>query len=60
MAARSTPEEASSLLTFLFLKDFVYLFMRETQREAELYTEEEAGSLQGLIQDLIPESGITT
>ena len=35
-----------STLTCLF-KDFIYLFMRDTQREAETQAEGEAGSLQG-------------
>ena len=30
-------------MTLLFFKDFIYLFMRETEREAE----GEAGSMQG-------------
>ena len=32
---------------FLFFRDFIYLFMRDTQREAETQAEEEAGSLWG-------------
>ena len=35
------------ILRFLFLKDFTYLFMRDTEREAETQAEGEAGSLQG-------------
>ena len=35
------------ILRFLFLKDFTYLFMRDTQREAEMQAEGEAGSMQG-------------
>ena len=31
----------------IFKKDFIYLFMRNTQREAETQAEGEAGSLQG-------------
>ena len=31
----------------LFFKDFIYLFMRDTEREAETQAEGEAGSLQG-------------
>ena len=31
----------------LFFKDFYYLFMRDTQREAETQAEGEAGSLWG-------------
>ena len=31
---------------YYFLKDFIYLFMRDTQREVETQAEEEAGSLQ--------------
>ena len=35
-------------LYFLFLKkDFIYLFMRDIEREAETLAEGEAGSLQG-------------
>ena len=30
-----------------FFKDFIYLFMRDTQREAETQVEGEAGSMQG-------------
>ena len=30
---------------FIFLKGFIYLFMRDTEREAETQTEGEAGSL---------------
>ena len=30
-----------------FFKDFIYLFMRETRREAETQAEGEAGSSQG-------------
>ena len=30
----------------IFLKDFIYLFTRDTQREAEAQAEGEAGSLQ--------------
>ena len=29
----------------IFLKDFIYLFMRDTQREAETQAEGEAGSM---------------
>ena len=32
---------------FLFFKDFIYLFMRDTEREAETQAEGEAGSMQG-------------
>ena len=34
-------------LSFFFFKDFIYLFMRDTQREAETQAEGEAGSTQG-------------
>ena len=37
----------SFLLFFFFFKDFIYLFMRETEREAETQAEGEAGSMQG-------------
>ena len=33
--------------TFLFLKYFIYLFIRVTEREAETQAEGEAGSMQG-------------
>ena len=33
--------------SFLFFKDFIYVFMRDTEREAETQAEGEAGSLQG-------------
>ena len=33
-------------LFLLFLKDFIYLFMREREREAETQAEGEAGSMQ--------------
>ena len=32
---------------FILFKDFIYLFMRFTHREAEIHAEGEAGSLQG-------------
>ena len=32
---------------YIFFKDFIYLFMRDTQREAETQAEGEAGSMQG-------------
>ena len=32
---------------FLFLKDFIYLFIRDREREEETWTEREAGSLWG-------------
>ena len=32
---------------FIYLKDFIYLFMRDTQREAETQAEGEAGLIQG-------------
>ena len=32
---------------FFFKKDFIYSFMRDTQREAETQAEGEAGSLRG-------------
>ena len=35
------------LFFFFFLKDFIYLFMRDTEREAEIQAEGEAGSMQG-------------
>ena len=35
------------LVQKLFFKDFIYLFMRDTEREAETQAEGEAGSLWG-------------
>ena len=32
---------------FFFFKDFIYLFMRDTEREAETQAEGEADSMQG-------------
>ena len=37
----------SFFLSFFFFKDFIYLFMRDTEREAETQAEGEAGSMQG-------------
>ena len=34
-------------LFFHLFKDFIHLFMRDTQREAETQAEGEAGSMQG-------------
>ena len=31
---------------YFFFKDFIYLFMRDTEREAETQAEGEAGSMQ--------------
>ena len=38
--------QMDSFLSFFF-KDFIYLLMRDTQREAETQAEGEAGSVQG-------------
>ena len=38
--------EATGFLILLF-KDFIYLFMKDTEREAETQAEGEAGSMQG-------------
>ena len=38
---------ARRIVVFFFFKDFIYLFMRDTEREAETQAEAEAGSLQG-------------
>ena len=38
---------SSILQLFFFFKDFIYLFMRDTQREAETQAEGEGGSLWG-------------
>ena len=37
----------SQLKFFFFLIDFIYLFMRDIDREAETQAEGEAGSMQG-------------
>ena len=43
------------LLNFMiFLKDFIHLLMRDTEREAETQAEGEAGSMQGARWDSIP------
>ena len=42
-----------SFYLFIF-KDFIYLFMRDTEREAEMQGEGEAGSLQGAQRRLDP------
>ena len=34
-------------LNVYFLKDFIYLFMKDREREAETQAEGEAGSIQG-------------
>ena len=39
--------ESLSQPIFFFFKDFIYLFMRDTEREAETQAEGEAGSMQG-------------
>ena len=39
---------------YLFIRCFIYLFMRHTQREAETQAEGEAGSLQGALAGLYP------
>ena len=45
----------------LFLKDFIYLFMKDTQKEAETQAEGEAGSLWGpWCRTWSQDSGITT
>ena len=36
-----------SWVSVFFFKDFIYLFMRDTEREAETQAEGEAGSLWG-------------
>ena len=40
---------SKDIFIFYFFKDFIYLFMRDTEREREVETqaEEEAGSMQG-------------
>ena len=43
----SQREQEYCCLLFFSFKDFIYLFMRDTQREAETQAEGEAGSLQG-------------
>ena len=43
----SLTESYFYFLFLLFFKDFIYLFLRDTQREAETQAEGEAGSMQG-------------
>ena len=45
--AKNVDEDKKLFLTFIFQKDFIYLFMRDRKREAERLTEGEAGSSQG-------------
>ena len=33
---------------FIYFKDFIYLFMRDTEEEAETQAKREAGSLRGI------------
>ena len=40
-------EENSFYFIIIIFKDFIYLFMRDTEREGETQAEEEAGSTQG-------------
>ena len=45
---------------FIFLKDFIYLFIRDTQGEAETQAEGEAGPMQGARCGTRPrDSGVT-
>ena len=40
--------KCQKIVRFFFLKDFIYLFMRDAEREAEAQAEgKEAGSMQG-------------
>ena len=42
------PRHAGNLfIIIIFLKDFIYLFIRQREREAETPAEGEAGSMQG-------------
>ena len=43
----SQGKKNSDLVIYSFLKDFIYLFMRDTERGAETQAEGEAGSLRG-------------
>ena len=45
--AEKTMESNSLSLVCLFFKDFIYLFMRDTEIEGETQAEREAGSMQG-------------
>ena len=45
--ARSKVKMGDTLFIFIFFKDFIYLFMRDTERDAETQAEGEAGSMQG-------------
>ena len=43
------PTGLGKIYSFFFFKIFIYLFMRDTQREAETQAEGEAGSMQGTL-----------
>ena len=43
----------SAYVLFFYFKDFMYLFMRDIEREAGTKTEGEAGSIQEPMWDLI-------
>ena len=45
--SRDRRMEGDEFFFFGFLKDFIYLFMRDIQREAEIQAEGEAGFLRG-------------
>ena len=50
LPSQAVPEFRGLIVIFVcvcFFKDFIYLFMRDTQREAETQAEGEAGSMQG-------------
>ena len=49
LCACPTPRPVTSLFSLIafFFKDFIYLFMRDTERETETQAEGEAGSMQG-------------
>ena len=40
-------QQTTEFVFIIFKKDIIYLFMRDTQREAETQAEGEAGSMQG-------------
>ena len=47
LKAGAKPLSHPGIPIFFFFKDFIYLFMRDAQRETETQAEREAGSMQG-------------
>ena len=47
VAVNLTCQKVISYFTYIFFKDFIYLFIRETENKAETQAEGETGSMQG-------------